>query len=99
MKLGFGISELSEERLRYTKQLGADGVTCAAQVMPGYAGRGYATEEELATLKRTVESYDLELLILRLDPTATAGVLYGKPERDQEIKNICATIRAEISCK
>ena len=96
MKIGFGISEPSEERLRYAKQLGADGVGCDARAMPGYAANGRATAEEIAALKRTVESYGLELLVLRLAPGATAGVLYGLPQRDREIEDICATIRAAL---
>jgi hypothetical protein len=36
MKISFGVSQLSEERLLYAKQLGADGVTCTATVIPGY---------------------------------------------------------------
>ena len=94
MKLGLGIREPTEERLRYVKQLGGDGVTCFAQAMPGYADRGYATADDFGALKRTIESYELELLAVRLDYRATFGVLHGRPERDREIDNICTTIRA-----
>lgn len=65
MKLGLGINEPTEERLRYVKQLGGDGVTCFAHAMPGYAERGFATVDDMAGLKRTVDSYDLELLVIR----------------------------------
>jgi mannonate dehydratase len=94
MKIGLGISAPTEERLQYAKQLGADGVFCAAQSMPGYAAQGYATVEELAALKERVESHGLEILTLRLDPHRTAAVLSGAPEREREIENIATTIRA-----
>lgn len=92
MKLGFGIGELTEERLRYAKQLGADGVFLAAPCKPGYPRQGFATADELAA--RTVQSYGLEVLALRLDPRGTAAILAGRPERDQEIEHICAAVRA-----
>lgn len=94
MKISFGIGNLSEERLQYAKQLGADGVVCAAQSMPGYVERGYATEDDLAALKQRVESFGLEALVLRIDPHKTAAILAGRPERDEEIDHICRTVRA-----
>jgi|GEM_PF-2097365 len=94
MKISFGVGAPTEDRLRYAKQLGADGVSCAAQAIPGYVERGYTTVDELAELRKQVESFGLELLVLRLAPQATAAVLAGRPERDREIEHICATIRA-----
>ena len=94
MKIGLGISQPTEERLRYVKQLGGDGVTCFAQAMPGYAERGFATVDDVAALQQAIRDYDLELLVIRLDPKATFATLFGKPERDREIDHICATLRA-----
>ena len=94
MKIGLGISQPTEERLRYVKQLGGDGVTCFAQAMPGYAERGYATVDDVAALQQAIRDYDLELLVIRLDPKATFATLFGKPERDREIDHICATLWA-----
>ncbi len=94
MKLGLGMSELSDGRLRYAKQIGADGIFFSLQGLPGYAARGYATTGELAALKAQVESYGLEVLALRADPHRTAAVLAGQPERDEEIEHLGATIRA-----
>jgi mannonate dehydratase len=94
MKIGLGISQLSDERLRYARQLGCDGIFFSLQGLPGYAERGAATVDELAALKRQVGSYGLEVLTLRIDPHATYHVLAGLPERDREIEQIAATIRA-----
>jgi mannonate dehydratase len=94
VKLGFGVSHLSEERLRYAKQLGADGIFLHLPAIVGYAARGYATSGELQDAKREVGSYGLEILTLRADPHRTRAVLAGAPERDQEIEHIAATIRA-----
>ena len=94
MKLGLGLSDLSDERLRYVKQLGADGGFVHAQAVPGYNQRGSATAEELTGVRRLVESYGLEVLLLRLDYRRHEGILWGLPHRDREIADICATIRA-----
>ena len=94
MKLGLGIREPTEERLSYVKQLGGDGVTCFAGAMPGYAERGYATVDDVVALQRAIQAYDLELLVIRLNPNATFATLFGKPERDVEIDNICKTLQA-----
>ncbi len=94
MKIGFDVGDRpEEEQLRFAKQMGADGITCEAQVIPGYNDRGYPTVDELAELKRNIESQGLEFFVLRIPHTGTAAVLSGKPERDQEIEGISATIR------
>ncbi|HEV2122662.1 MAG TPA: mannonate dehydratase [Chloroflexota bacterium] len=94
MKIAFAAPELSEGRLRYAKQLGADGVVLHAGAVGRYDERGKATAEELAAARQTVERFGLQVLVLRLDPHRTRAVLAGSPERDQEIEDIAATIRA-----
>ena len=94
MKIVFGIGQRTEERLRYAKQLGADGVTCGAHLVAGYTEQGYAPPDALTDLKQTVESHGLELLTLRVTPQRTHGILYNTPERDREIDHICRTVRA-----
>src|SRR2546423_1921858 len=94
MKIGLGIHDTSEERLRYAKQLGADGIFFSLQGLPEYATQGRASAAALADLKQRVASFGLEVLTLRIDPHRTAQVLSGGPGRDREIDDICATIRA-----
>ena len=94
MKIGISGGDLSDERLWYAKQLGADGITCSAALAPGYAQRGYPTAEDLIETVRRVQPYELELMSLRLPPQATHDVLYGQPGRDREIENLCQTVRA-----
>jgi mannonate dehydratase len=94
MKIGLGASQLTDERLRYIKQLGADGAFVHAQAIPGCHERGYATADELAGVRRLVESHGLEVLLLRLDYQRHEGILWGLPHRDREIADISATIRA-----
>jgi mannonate dehydratase len=62
--------------------------------LPGYNSRGSATADELADVRRLVESYGLEVLLLRLDYQRHEGILWGLPHRDREIADIAATIRA-----
>ena len=71
MKLGFGVSRLSEEKLRYARQLGADGIFLAAQAIGECDTRGFTTAGELAVTKREVESHGLEILTIRIDPMLT----------------------------
>lgn len=94
MKLGMSGQNLSEERLQYIKQLGSDGIFLDAGVLPGYRERGYATVDELAAAKRTVATYELEILNLRTDATDTAPILQDRPDRDAAIERICTTVRA-----
>jgi len=94
MKISFGIGQLSEERLLYAKQLGADGVTCTATVIPGYTEKRVVTVDEMANLKKHIESYGLELLTFRFRPQDTYNVLCNPTDRDREIDNVCATIHA-----
>lgn len=94
MKLGLGVSSTEEDRLRYAKQLGADGIFFSLQGLPAYDARGYATAGDLGALKQRVESFGLEVLTLRIDPHRTAQVLSAGPGRDEEIEHICTTIRA-----
>jgi mannonate dehydratase len=94
MKLGLSLGNLSDERLRFVRQLGADGGFVHAQAIPGYNQHGVATADELAGVRRRVESHGLEVLLLRLDYRRHEGILWGLPHRDREIADICATIRA-----
>ena len=48
MKLGLGLSDLSDERLRYVKAARRRRGFVHAQAIPGYSQRGSATAEELA---------------------------------------------------
>ncbi len=94
MKIGKGLSQLTDERLRFIKQLGVDGGFVHAQAVPGLNERGYATADELVGVRSLVESYGLEVLLLRLDYQRHEGILWGLAHRDREIADICATIRA-----
>jgi mannonate dehydratase len=94
MKISFHAGDLSEQHLRYAKQLGADGLTCTASVIPKYAEKRVVTTDELATLQKHIASYDLELLTLRFRPQDTFNTLCNPADRDREIDNICTTIRA-----
>lgn len=94
MKISFHGGDLSHEHLSYAKQLGADGLTCTASVLPNYTQNRVVTVDELATLKKHIESYDLELLTFRFRAQDTYNILCNPDNRDWEIDNICATIRA-----
>jgi mannonate dehydratase len=94
MKIGLGVHHPTDERLRYARQLGADGIFLGADAAPGYDRRGYATAEELTAIHQRVKEYGLEILTLRLAPRSTFNILSGGPRMDDEIEGVCQTVRA-----
>ncbi|MDA0708653.1 MAG: mannonate dehydratase [bacterium] len=94
MKISFSGGDLSEEHLSYARQLGVDGLTCTASVIPGYAQSRVATVDELRALQKQIEAHDLELLTFRFRPQDTYNILCNPADRDREIDQICATLRA-----
>ena len=94
MKITFRTLDLSDENLRFTKQIGVDGVYLMAQAIPGYVENGYATVDELAKVKAPIAARGLEFLNLRWDPTRLLHVLTGGPDSTREIDALCMTIRS-----
>jgi len=94
MKISFHAGDLSDNHLSYAKQLGVDGLTCTVSVIPGYQEKQVVTADELAALQKRIESFGLELLTLRFHPHDTYNTLCNPQDRDPEIDNICATLRA-----
>ena len=95
MKLGMSGQNLSEERLRYIKQLGSDGIFLDAGVLPGYKERGYATVDELARSQadgRGLRAGNPESPHRK--PRTPHPSSRDRPDRDQAIDRICATVRA-----
>jgi len=85
-------TDFSDERLRFTAQVGADGVHGTPE--PGPADRGYYDFNTLITLKSKVESYGLKFYSVRLAPWAWVYKwMLGLPGRDEQIENYQRTIR------
>lgn len=94
MKITVGLSELSESRMLWAKQMGAYGVGLGAYALDSYNNTGRIDAEELKAAKSRINGHGLDLHLLRLRPQATHDVLCAGPNAQDEIDNVCACIRA-----
>jgi mannonate dehydratase len=99
MKLGCQRGPTTDERLQHFAQFGVKNI-CG--YYPAEDKKAVWTVAELAKLKKRVESFGISLDMMAL-PLSSAyiaraehpNIMLGKsPERDREIDNICAMIRA-----
>ena len=91
MKLFLG-TDFSEERLSFTAQIGADGVS--GQPDPGSGDDGFYSVETLQNRKDLVESYGLEWMAVRMAPLEwTYRWQMGLRGADEQIENFKKTIR------
>ena len=94
MKIGLRSHNGAEERLLFAQQIKADGASIWAKAVPEYEKRCYLTTEDVRALRARFDKYDLELTGIGLGGECVKNQLLGLPGRDQEIENICSTIRA-----
>ena len=92
MRLGLGqFSELSEERLKFIKQLGVEDVLLNTARLPGTARWEY---EDILQLRTEVEAAGLRLAALENVPISFYDkAMLGLPGRDEQIENMATTIR------
>ena len=89
--LGLG-TDVSDEKLRFTAQIGADGVNAAPE--PSARDNGFYDLQGLKDLKARVESFGLKMYSIRLVPWPwTYKWMLGLPGRDEQIENYQKTIR------
>lgn len=94
MKVGVRSDNGAEERLRFARQIGADGASIWARACPGYAERCYLTPEDVVEMRERFARFDLELTGIGLGGDCIKNQLLGLPGRDGEIENVCRTIRS-----
>ena len=92
MKPVFGaIRQVTEERLRFAKQIGVTGIIVGAPELPG---DGYWEFNGLLNLRTMVESAGLKLeAIENLPWRFYYKAMLGLPGRDEQIENWCKTLR------
>ena len=92
MRVGLGqFKELTDEKLLFIKQLGADDFLMNTPNLPGEQRWEY---EELAALKKRAVDADLRLMALENVPVGFYDkVMLGAPGRDDQIDHMCATVR------
>ncbi len=91
MKIFLG-TDFSEDRLRFTAQIGADGVS--GQPAAGSGDDGFYSVATLRKHKDLVESYGLEWMAVRMSPLEwTFKWMLGLPGGDEQIENYKKTLR------
>ena len=94
MKIGLRSNNGAQDRLLFAQQAGADGASIWAFACPGYTERCYLTADNVREMRGRFARYDLELTGIGLGGDCIKNQLLGLPGRDQEIDNVCRTIRA-----
>lgn len=92
MRLGLGqFSQLSEERLKFIKQLGVDDVLLNTPELPGDTHWEF---EDVLHLRTQIENAGLRLGALENVPVHFYDkIMLGLPGRDEQIENMATTIR------
>ncbi|MBX3053715.1 MAG: mannonate dehydratase [Caldilineaceae bacterium] len=92
MRIALGqFNELSDERLTYIKQLGADDFLMNTPKLPGEAQWEY---EDLLAWRQRADAADLRLMALENVPVKFYDkVMLGLPGRDEQIAHMQTTIR------
>ena len=83
---------LSDNSLRYLKQIGVDDVLVYTFDIPGYKNSLRLDIGSLKEVKRRIESYGLRLSALVLDQRVLANFLMSKSEGYRDLDNLCWTI-------
>jgi len=93
MKLGLGLKPhlWSDERLKFARQLGCESVVAW---VPLPEGDGVWHVEDMMRLKQQANRYGLELAAIEnFHPAHWDHIVLGEPGREEQMDNICQTIR------
>ena len=94
MKIGLRSHNAAEDWLLFAQQIGAHGASIWGKAIPEYDERCYLTTEDVRSMRKRFDKYDLELTGIGLGGDCVKNQLLGLPGRDQEIENVCHTIRS-----
>jgi len=94
MKIGLRSHTGSEDRLLFAQQIGAQGASIWAKAVSKYEEHCYLTTEQVRAMRVRFDKYDLELTGIGLGGDCIKNQLLGLPGRDQEVENVCRTIRS-----
>jgi mannonate dehydratase len=95
------MGDLSDDNLKFAKQIGVDNIVTASTSDLIPEGRGYWNADALGQLRERVEARGISIDVMALPLSShyitraeNPNIMLGTPERDREIDNICECIRA-----
>ena len=95
MKLTLGVSDLSEETLLFARQFGVTHLKVNAGNFMDERQRGPVQPAKLDEAKQRVESFGLRIGVALLPQGAGTqhwNIRLGRPEREQEIEDVCRSL-------
>jgi len=101
MHVGLQMGDLSDDNLKFARQIGVDNIVTASTSDLIPEGRGYWNADTLSQLRERVEARGISIDVMALPLSShyitraeNPNIMLGTPERDREIDNICECIRA-----
>lgn len=101
MHVGLQMGDLSDDNLKFAKQIGVDNIVVAGVRRPIPEGQGYWTADALAEMVERVASFGIQIDVVALPLSSSyltraenPHIMLGTPDRDREIDHICECIRA-----
>lgn len=93
-RLSENIGSLEDETLRWMAQLGLEWIVLKGTDLVDRGGKGYWSEQDVEAVQDRCAAYGLKLHSLMLPLAWLMNSMLGRPERDQDIENICKSLAA-----
>ena len=84
--------DLTDNGLKYVKQIGVDEVMIYLPDVPGYKEKGYLAPDDLMSVRKRVEGHGLKITTLHLGQGDLDRLLLGKEGRDAELDDVNRTL-------
>jgi len=94
MRVLLRVKDLSENRLRYVKQIGVNDAMVYLPDIPGYKEKGYLVMEDLLVVRKRMEEYGIRIATLQLGQGDLERLLLGREGADAELDRACRTIES-----
>ena len=101
MHVGLQMGDLSDENLKFARQIGVNNIIAANPRPLIPEGQGYWETDTLLKLRDRVTSHDIQIDVLALPLSSSLftraenpNIMLGTSERDREIDHICKCIQA-----
>lgn len=101
MHVGLQMGDLSDDNLKFAKQIGVNHIVAASTRGLIPEGGRYWKAEDLIELRERLESFGIEIDVMALPMSSSLitraenpNIMLGTKERDREIDDICECIRA-----